>query len=166
MAKTLILVRHAHRDNSRRERDNGLTAKGHAQARNLRKFFAARFGVKGPKGSLWLVSSPKVRCLQTLEPLAKITGRPVDVHPWLDEQGPRETHECMVERVHAFLDEWTHSRVSTTVLCSHGDWLPMAAFHLLGIPLEQKKGGWLELEWNRNRGVMRWLVPSFKTFYR
>src|SRR6185312_11499052 len=43
MTKTLVLCRHAHRDNSRRELDNGLTDKGREQAKNIRRFFGDRF---------------------------------------------------------------------------------------------------------------------------
>src|SRR5262245_33981006 len=71
MQKTLILIRHGHRDNSRRELDNGLTEKGQSQAKNIRRFFAERFSGDEIGKGLWLVSSPKVRCMETLQPTAK-----------------------------------------------------------------------------------------------
>lgn len=165
MAKTLILIRHGHRDTSRRELDNGLTEKGREQARSVRRFFTSRFGPDDFKNGLWIVSSPKVRCVETLQPLAKAAERKVDVHPGLDEQGARETRAAFEERVHAFLHEWSRSPAELTVLSSHGDWLPVALYHLLGIVTEPKKGSWFELESVGERALLKWYVPSFKPFY-
>jgi len=163
MTKTLVLVRHAHRDTARRELDNGLSEKGRGQARWVKRFFDQRF--KDLDSGLWLVSSPKVRCLETLSPIAKSLGRPLDSHPLLDEQGAKEPFERFEERIHLFLHEWTRSSAPLTLLCSHGDWLPTAVFHLLGVQQDFKKGGWLELEWVNGGAALRWYVPSFKWFY-
>jgi len=166
MAKTLILVRHGHRDNSKRELDNGLTDKGREQGQRIRRFFTDRFQLEDYSRGLWLVSSPKLRCIETLQPLAKHVDRKVDIHPGLDEQTGRESALIFQNRVHAFLNEWTQSAMPLTVLCSHGDWLPAAVYHLLGIAPEVKKGSWLELEWEGGLTALRWYIPSFKTFYK
>lgn len=166
MTKTLIMIRHGHRDTTRRELNNGLSEKGREQAKSVRRFFNDRFEHLTQAGGLWLVASPKVRCVETLEPLARQLERDVDAHPELHEQGAREPRAAFEERIHSFIHEWTHASVETTILCSHGDWLPVAAYHLLGIAHEFKKGSWLELEWNGERAALKWYVPSFKTFYR
>lgn len=165
MVKTLILIRHGHRDNSRRELDNGLDEKGREQAKAIKKFFNARFGQGGEMNGLWLVSSPKVRCVETLMPLAKTVDRPVDSHPGLDEQGPKESAAAFEARVKGFLQEWSKSQAGLTLLSSHGDWLPVAIRHLLGIDIEPKKGSWLEVEWNSARASLKWSIPTFKHFF-
>ena len=166
MSKTLILIRHAHRDNSRRELDNGLDDKGREQAKSLKKFFFARFSTEDLKGGLWLVSSPKIRCQETLLPIAKDLGRSVDVHPGLDEQGPKETGAEFSSRVQKFIKEWESSKVPTTVVCGHGDNLPLTVQHLLGWPQSFKKGAWLEVEMEGGSKALRWYIPSFKHFFK
>lgn len=165
MAKTLVLIRHGHRDLSRKELDNGLSEKGRGQARSLRRFFSSRFKDQEFKNGLWLVSSPKVRCVETVEPFAKALGRTVDRHPGLTEKGARESLPDFEERVHAFLKEWRESNVDLTVLCSHGDWIPVAIFHLLGLDQDVKKGSWFELELASGRFALKWYIPSFKALF-
>ena len=166
MTKTLVLCRHAHRDNSRRELDNGLTDKGREQAKNIRRFFLDRFSADDLKKGLWFVSSPKLRCLETLTPAAKAFDRPVDAHPDLDEQGTKEGTAAFEQRIKRFLAEWNASKVAVTVVCSHGDWLPLAAFELLGLHQEFKKGGWLEVESVSGSSYLKWYVPTFRPFYK
>lgn len=166
MQKTLVLIRHGHRDNSQRELDNGLDDKGREQAKALRRFFTERFSGPDLEQGLWLVSSPKLRCVETLQPLAKSVARPVDKHPSLDEQSAKETGRDFETRVQGFLREWMESKVALTLVCSHGDWLPVASQQLLGISQAFKKGAWLELEWVSGAGELRWYVPSFKYFFK
>lgn len=166
MTKTLVLCRHAHRDNSRRELDNGLDDKGRDQAKNIRRFMSERFSANDFKDGLWFVSSPKVRCLETLAPSAKDFERPVDTHPDVDEAHAKESVMALEERVRRFLKEWSTSKVGFTVVCSHGDWLPLATMQLLGIHHEFKKGSWMELEWLAGRAYLKWYVPNFKHFYK
>ncbi len=166
MQKTLVLVRHAHRDNSKREVDNGLDEKGREQAKALKKFFSERFSKDELGKGLWLVSSPKLRCIETLQPIAKSMDRAVDVHPSLDEQSARENLKAFEARIQGFLREWMESKVLLTVLCSHGDWLPLAAQQLVGVPQSFKKGAWLELEWDSVRAEIRWYIPTFKPLFK
>lgn len=166
MQKSLILIRHGHRDNTRREVDNGLSDKGREQAKALKRFFTERFSKEDLAKGLWLVSSPKLRCVETLQPIAKAIDRPVDSHPGLDEQSGRETVKAFESRLEAFLKEWMESKTPLTVVCSHGDWLPMAAQKLLGIQPIFKKGGWLELESSGAGHGLRWYVPTFKYFFK
>lgn len=165
MNKTLVLVRHGHRDNTKRELDNGLTDKGKEQARNIKRYFSSRFSEEDLKTGLWFVSSPKVRCVETLQPLAKAFDRPVDIHPGLDEQNAREAGAAMEARVQTFLAEWKKSGVGVTVLSSHGDWIPVAASRLLGLSFEPKKGSWLEIALEGGSPALRSYIPTFKHFY-
>jgi broad specificity phosphatase PhoE len=166
MTKTLVLCRHGHRDNSKRELDNGLDEKGRDQAKNIKKFFSERFSAEDHKRGIWFASSPKLRCMETLLPAAKVCDRTVDAHPALDEQGLKEPSSGLEKRVQLFLHEWKEAKAGITIVCSHGDWLPLATFQLLGIAQDFKKGAWLELEWGSGEAYLKWYVPSFRTFYK
>lgn len=165
MSKTLILIRHGHRDTTQRQIDNGLDDKGREQAKAIKRFFTSRFETDGAKEGLWLVSSPKLRCVETLLPLAKALDRSVDIHPSLDEGSIREEGKLFEARIKTFLREWIQSKVEVTVLCSHGDWLPLAVHQLLGLYVDPKKGSWLEIEGDSDRADLKWYIPSFKHFY-
>ena len=133
----LILVRHAHRDTSLgRERDNGLSGKGWRQA----AAFATWASESLPRESVALLSSPKRRCLETFDPL----GRSVRVWPSLGEQRARESDAAFRKRVARALRAALRQPVKAVLLCSHGDWLPVAADVLLGRPLDWRKGAWKE----------------------
>lgn len=166
MAKTLVLIRHAHRDTSTRELDNGLDDKGRDQARNIKRFFTDRFADYDSAKGIWFVSSPKIRCIETLVPAAKSRNAEVDVHPGLDEKHFKESGSSFEERVNGFIAEWERSTATVTLACSHGDWLPVAVHRLLGLNLEHKKGAWLELEREGGFSLLKWYLPSFKSFYR
>lgn len=163
MKKTLILIRHAHRDTSDRSRDNGLSEKGREQSRWLKRFFASRFE-NDEINRVWLVSSPKKRCIETLAPIAFELKSQVDSHPDLDEQSHQETLEKFQQRIEHFLKDWIESPQELTVVCSHGDWLPIAVQDLLGCSLDFKKSGWLEIEWDGG-AQLKWFVPTLKSFY-
>jgi broad specificity phosphatase PhoE len=162
MTQTLVLIRHGHRDTSRRELDNGLDEKGRDQAKAIKRFFSSRFAGQEFKNGLWIVSSPRVRCMETLLPTAKELGRSVDSHPDLLEQTGRENAKALLGRVQRFLGEWRESRMSLTLVCSHGDWLPLASQLLLGLHLEHKKGSWMEVEREGDHHLLKWHIPSFK----
>jgi broad specificity phosphatase PhoE len=159
--KTLVLIRHAHRDNSLRQRDNGLSDKWKDQARWLKKYFQMRF--EKPEG-VWLVSSPKKRCLETLAPIATAANLEIDVNPDLDEQASAESVAKFEGRIQHFLKEWQLMPQPLTLVCGHGDWLPLAALQLLGSHCDFKKGGWMELEWDGS-ALLKSYIPSFKAFY-
>src|SRR5829696_3443290 len=79
---TLYLIRHAHaRDRSAWDGDDQerpLSEKGLRQAKNLRKVLV-------DVGVGRLISSPATRCVQTLEPVAKDLGLPVETRIELRE---------------------------------------------------------------------------------
>lgn len=165
MVKTLILIRHGHRDNSVRTLDNGLSDKGREHAKAIKRFFSSRFHEEELQSGVWFVSSPKLRCVETILPAAKALNREVDVHPLLDEQSSKEPPGRLEERVQAFLKEWSKSDVALTVASSHGDWLPLAMFNLVGLHFEPKKGSWFEVEWIGGKASLKWYLPTFKHFY-
>ncbi len=166
MTKTLVMARHGHRDTTRRELDNGLDSKGRDQAKAIRHFFMERFEGVVDFSKVRLVSSPKLRCLETLKPLSKALGVGVEAHALLDEQFDGESTTDFAKRVRRFLDEWQNSNQVLTVLCGHGDWIPLASNQLVGLRQESKKGSWLELEGNKSgRAILKWYIPTFKPFY-
>jgi broad specificity phosphatase PhoE len=165
MDKTLVFIRHAHRDTAVRTNDNGLDQKGRDQAKSLRRFFFERFSEKDIKAGLWLVSSPKLRCQETLQPIAKELQRAIDIHPSLDEQNGKESAAQFSGRVSGFLKEWRENASPLTLVCSHGDWLPVASQLLTQGVYVCKKGSWHELVLSESGLELVWSVPSFKPFF-
>ncbi len=107
------LVRHAKAGSrsswSGRDSDRPLVPKGFDQAGAI----AARLG--GHRITR-VLSSPSLRCQQTVDPLANALGLSVEVHPALDEgQGPSEAL--------ALIDSFAQAGTDA-VLCSHGDVIP------------------------------------------
>ncbi len=136
-SKTLILIRHAHRDtNPGRGLDNGLSPKGRKQEKRIGRHFKAEFGKKSRPV---LLSSPKQRCLETLAAISEVTRIAVAIDPLLDEGGDVARH------VQSFLSAWKRSSAPLTVAASHGDWIPEAIRQLWGLGIEIDKGGWLEI---------------------
>jgi broad specificity phosphatase PhoE len=107
----IFLVRHAHAGSrSRWEGDDSLrplSGKGRRQAARLLDLLRA--DATGP-----LYSSPSRRCIETLEPLAEVTGRPIEIVDVLDEGNTgTEAERFLLD--HADSDP---------VACSHGDVIP------------------------------------------
>ncbi len=144
MAKRIfILVRHAHRDTDMgRSRDNGLSEKGRDQAKAFRDHFLETYGSK----TALLLSSPKKRCLQTLEPLSHKIATPVEVEALLDEQSEGESFSDLEDRVSLF-QAWREAEEAPLVVASsHGDWIPSFADKTVQQALPLKKGAWLTFE--------------------
>lgn len=107
---TLLLLRHATAGHRRRgvsaaeDRLRPLDARGRRQADALPDVYAG-FGIER------VLTSPYVRCRQSVEPLARALGLPVEDRDELAEgAGETETQALVVE-----LGE------TTSVLCTHGD---------------------------------------------
>jgi 8-oxo-dGTP diphosphatase len=104
----IILYRHAHAGSRERwEGDDGqrpLSDKGRRQA-DLMARTLARLRIQR------ILSSPYVRCVQTVEPLAKRLAIAVEEVPELAEGTPADEVIGLVHRV----------RAEDVVLCSHGD---------------------------------------------
>ena len=163
--KTLIIVRHAHRNKGGgRAIDNGLSSKGHRQARALAKHLQQK--LKGIEHVF--VTSPRKRCIETALVIAERTKMPLRESVML--LGAREeiesTKEAVVEqdalksRVRSFCRNRRRSRDKMTVLCSHGDWIEACVCELLGVPMELKKAGYMEIQLKGGEPRLEWLVQS------
>lgn len=132
---TLYLVRHAKAGSRSNwdgdDRERPLSANGWHQARLL----AAKLASRSPSA---LLSSPYVRCLQTLQPLAERCDLEVLSDPRLAEGEPFESALDLLAEV-----------PDGAVLCSHGDLIPetMAALErrgcrIVGVPDWRKATVW------------------------
>lgn len=108
---TLYVVRHAKAGDRAAWRgpdvDRPLTKPGRRQAEALVALLA-------PEGPVEVASSPHVRCIQTVQPLASHLGLAVETTDTLAEGA---APECLVERFYAAMD-------TPRVWCSHGDVIP------------------------------------------
>lgn len=154
--KTLVMIRHAHRNTEERSRDNGLSEKGDAQVKRLLPFVSERW--KGAKPTFF--SSPKKRCLQTLSPLAKAQGESLTIEARLDERGPLENDRDFLARLDEFLDAWKYEGPELTVVCSHGDVIPILIERLTKAQVGIKKAGYCEIEWVSGSAYLTWLVQK------
>lgn len=106
----LYLVRHAKAGERRLWTGNDIDRPLSKQGRKQAGLVAKRLAALGPRV---LLSSPYVRCVQTLEPLAARLGSTVDIDHRL----------CEHEPVGPVL-ELLSGTPDHTVLCSHGDIIP------------------------------------------
>ncbi len=151
-SKTLIIVRHAHRDivDSDRETDNGLSDKGKRQAKKIQKYFRERFKKETPL----LISSPKRRCIETLEPIAKKKKIEIAEHALLDEGGDLRT------KVKNFIKQVEQKPDPIVMVCSHADWIDTFFDEMIGINSSLQKGGWLELSLESGQPRLTWMLQS------
>jgi broad specificity phosphatase PhoE len=144
LANRLIIVRHAHRDVSDRADDNGLSPKGWRQAHEFAVWFKSTYSGIAP----FIATSPKLRCQETVDPLKDLCIARIE--PGLDEQHPQESHEQFVERIQRTLAQLRLAGVAKppVVVCSHGDWIPVATEIGWAKTINLGKGQWIELDWN------------------
>ncbi|NDG83749.1 MAG: histidine phosphatase family protein [Proteobacteria bacterium] len=141
MSKTLILIRHAHRDTEDPARDNGLSDKGREQVKRLVEYVHRYLEKEHAGEKAHFLSSPKKRCRETLEPIAAAEKREIKVDPRLSEYSPIESHRDFEERMESFIDDWKYEGHTLTVACSHGDWIPVCIQKLSGARIGLKKAG-------------------------
>jgi broad specificity phosphatase PhoE len=156
MTKRLVMIRHAHRNTDEPSRDNGLSDKGHDQVKKLVKF--ARERLEGSKPQFYC--SPKKRCQETLGPVAKELDAKMEIEERLTEHGPGESTPLYLARIEEFLDWWKYDGPETTVICSHGDWIPIAIQKLTGARVGLKKAGWCEIEYTGGECFLTWIVQK------
>lgn len=134
----IVFLRHGHRDTNVRDIDNGLDEKGWRQVQDLKEQF-----IQGalPHGEVYY-SSPKKRCRETIEPLAKLAGKNMIVAQKLNEREDAESEKQFLKRIHFFIEELLSNadNYKCIYLCSHGDVLPMMIDALTGQWREVKKG--------------------------
>ena len=122
---TVYLVRHAKAGSRRQWKGDDelrpLSKAGHTQARALAKRLAA-------PGVTRVVSSPYVRCVETVAPLAKRVGVEVEISDALAEGATLADSLRLVEKL-------MHD--GDVVLCTHGDVLGNVLMHYshLGVDL-------------------------------
>lgn len=152
--RQLIIIRHAHREKPRGGMDdNGLSAKGHLQAKQLCDFYEHSFGTVSP----FLLSSPKKRCLETVRAIADLTGAPLQIDPRLDEGGDME------HKLRAFRAWWISEKAPDHVVaCSHGDWIPEFLQLTTGNFIDLEKAGWVELNYDAQSATIQ-LHKVFQT---
>ncbi len=127
----VYLVRHAHAKSRRRwdEADAArpLSERGHRRA----EVIAARLGAVGVTH---VASSPAVRCLQTVGPLAQHLSLDIETDPRLVEGAP------VAPALDHLLD--TLDSGANVVMCSHGDVIPeiIAALDRRGMILHGPSG--------------------------
>jgi broad specificity phosphatase PhoE len=159
----LVLIRHAHRDTSEREQDNGLSAKGKEQVKGLKRFVQARRKREEnfAQGRVLWLSSPKRRCRETLDPLAeKLAEESAVVDLRLDEQGVGESESEFSRRIEAFVKDLAHQKADWVFVSSHGDWLPHVLDSVTGCPLSMKKGAWVEIQMEGSKGMVVGSYPD------
>lgn len=110
----IYFLRHAHRDTHDPQADNGLSDKGWEQCQAIVDYFKKHV----PKIEA-VRSSPKLRCLQTTEFLAKAYKLNVSEDWALDECGESSDRDFR-DRIVKFLDK-LQSEKKTVVLGTHGD---------------------------------------------
>lgn len=125
-----------------------LTEKGFGQAQGL-------VDLLGGRGITRMLTSPAVRCRQTLDPLASHLGLVVEEAPALLEGTP-------VRRARALLDDLGDADVA---LCSHGDVIPDLVNHLIGEGMDAsgrdaKKGSTWVLTHDGRRFVRGQYLPA------
>jgi broad specificity phosphatase PhoE len=160
--KYFVLLRHAHRDASEHDRNNGLSSKGLAQVADLLHDPVIRKVLEGQRDMAFL-SSPKKRCVQTIEPLASLAQVKLQISEDLDEQHSEESQSMFLKRVDSFYTEMERSTHLVMVVCSHGDWIPAFTARLdidgfaRGAQIDLRKGHYLALEY---QGDAKWKVMN------
>lgn len=108
---TIFLVRHAAAGDRAKwkgpDEERPLTKKGKRQAGTIAASLAGA-------GIERILSSPHTRCVETVEPLAKLTGAAVETSPHLAEEPDLDAAYALVDGLVG----------SNAVVCSHGDVIP------------------------------------------
>lgn len=140
MTTPVYLVRHAKAESRSRWTDpdhlRPLTKAGRRQAKALPALFEGQSFSR-------LLSSPYVRCVQTLEPLAEALGLPLETADELSEGAPVNAALALILATAAD---------GPAALCTHGDVMKLAVEGLVaaGVPIEEplelKKGATWILE--------------------
>ncbi len=145
VVKTLLLVRHAHRDTSDRDADNGLSEKGLTQAAALTEHYRRHYLKQASEQGVVVRSSLKRRCQETVGGIARLHRQPLEIDPLLIEQLPPENDARFLTRLADFERWWRTSAPVWTVASSHGDWIPLFMDRLLGRSIDLKKGALAEI---------------------
>ncbi|MDH3261175.1 MAG: histidine phosphatase family protein [Acidimicrobiia bacterium] len=153
---TLYLVRHAKAGERRSwkgdDRGRPLSKRGLRQAKRL-------VGALGGHSIDRLLTSPYVRCRQTLEPIAKNRGLTIEERPELEEHIPIDGALQLVKDLAG----------SSALLCSHGDVIPALIDRLqqegmeVSGPTDTKKGSVWVIKTQGGRLVRADYLPPPRT---
>ena len=151
---TISLVRHAHAGSrsswTEADLDRPLNAKGRDQANAIAALLRRRPVRR-------LLSSPALRCQQTVAPLVHHLGLELELHDALAEGAPPEAAFTLVDGLVTADTE--------AVLCTHGDIIPEVIARLAdaGVPLDGPptcaKGSIWELDVHDGRVVAARYIP-------
>jgi len=149
---TIYLVRHAHAgeryDSNEEDRHRPLSPKGQAQALGLLERYGARPITR-------VLSSPSLRCQQTVAPVARHRGLEVQICDPLDEGSPPDEGITLLRSLAG----------QEIMLCSHGDVIPAIMRSLItsGLEIEggaaASKAGTFEIETDGTDLVSATYVP-------
>lgn len=120
----VLLFRHAERLSSMRE-DPPLSPRGMEQAQSLSELVLQK---KFPLPTR-ILSTPKIRGIQTLEKLAERQKIPLQIHRDLDEKASSEHSEIFSKRVKKMLESLSNLG-GTVYVVTHLDWLEEAMIHI------------------------------------
>ena len=152
--KKLILFRHAHRSKRwGREADNGLSAKGRAQAREAAHWLKKIL----PDAPLHIETSPALRCVESVEILSKSLRGGIQKSTLLLSE-EKTSKRLLKTRVRKFCTWWRRTKADVVIACSHGDWLAQCAEELLGHKIELKKGAFLMISCEGKKYVLEFLL--------
>lgn len=148
----VLVIRHAHRDTQKGvEVDNGLSEKGLIQAKKIKEYVELKFGNQKP----FIISSPKKRCIETVEPIASKNNLEIKISQLLDEGGDVEG------KVEQFISQVKTSKESLLIICSHGDIIPSLLEKMVHVSVEVSKGGMVRIEKNGKRYSFQGLLEDF-----
>lgn len=159
---TLYVVRHAQAGRRSEwtgdDRTRPLSDRGELQAKGIATTIDQD---RDRSATLDILTSPAVRCAQTVQPVVNQVGGDVVVEQRLSEgTGPREV-ASLLDEVTATVD-----RGADVVLCSHGDVIPMLLDLLVDAGMEpardlvwQKASMWIIQRDDGRWGTGRYLPP-------
>ncbi len=136
----LILVRHGHAGRKEQwdkpDELRPLTIRGLRQAKRL-------VGTIAPLQPSQIISSPHLRCIQTVEPLSSTTGLPIERSPALAPDAP-DAAMSLVRKLSATGEQ------SGVVLCTHGEIMGSLLKEMAtenGVELERRPPGLKGCTW-------------------
>lgn len=148
----LFILRHGKRDilESDHTTDNGINADGKKQAVKIAEAIPRALG---QKKLTRMLSSQRLRCQETLAPLAEKLNLKVEIEPKLLERKSDEDARQFARRIKEFFSAWKAAPEDVWVVCTHGDWIPWFFELATGTSVEFSKGSWAELKLNSDGTV-------------
>ncbi len=152
----VFLLRHGHRHVIYERDDNGLSERGNQQVSELSQYLLPLCEHNSPL----LVCSPKLRCLETVAPLAQLLNVEVRVSQFIDEQNGNESQFDFESRVKNYVSDICHALPDTLIICSHGDVLPLILHNLTRQTMLFRPAGLVRLA----QSGSRFLIKETKDF--